>query len=275
MALKKETLEKIAGFLKVDPATFVADVQATEEKEFSVPEIITFTSEEITKRDEAKISEGKTIGKKEGESAGKEIAVKDIKKAFGIEFEGKDLDKLKTEITNKYSSGDQALKDQIKLLQSSVQEKENALKDANKKADDALFDAELIGQFPADRKSVEEGGFTDRELLTIIKTNLGFERTESGVLVKKGQEVLRDKTTTNPLPIGDALKGYFTDRKWLKETNGGPGGRGGNDGKGGKITKLSEAQKAWEADGKNTASAEFQAYVQGLTKENSEFDLRG
>jgi hypothetical protein len=60
-----------------------------------------------------------------------------------------------------------------------------------------------------------------------------------------------------------------------EETNGGVAGRaGGNSATGGgKPTKLSEVVSQWEKDGKNVGSAEFQAHVITLKKENKEFDL--
>lgn len=275
MALTKEDIEKIAALIKVDAKEFADAISATEEKKVTIPELLSFTPDEITQRDNNKLIEGKKEGQKAGETIGKELAVKELKKEFGVEFDGKDLAKLTETVKTQLAKGDEGLKDQVKVLQKALTEKDAAIEQANKSAQQAVFDAQLLSAFPSNRRGLEDGGLSDQEYLAAVKANLAFEQTESGIIVKKGGEILRDGKTTNPIPVADAVKGYFTERKWDGSVSAGPG-RGGSDGiPGGKPTKMSELIASWEKQGKNVASADFNTEVKALTTENPDFDLKG
>jgi hypothetical protein len=274
MAIKKETLAKIAALLKLQESDLEAKIKSDQEEDIDIPELQTFTADEITARDAAQVSIGKKEGEKEGESKGKELVVKELKKNFGVEFDGKDLGKLTDALKTQFQKGDDAIKQQVTLLQSQLAEKDTLIEQTKKQASEAIFDAQLLGFMPSNRKSVADGGFTDQEYLSAIKANLQFEHTDAGVLVKKGGEVVRDSKTTNPLPAADVVKGYFAERKWAVEADPGNGGRGGGNGKpGNAITKLSELQSRYEAEGKSIVSAEFQREALEMKKANPDFDM--
>lgn len=273
MAIKKETLAKIAALLKLQEADLEAKIKSDQEEDIEIPELQTFTADEITARDAAQVLVGKKEGEKEGESKGKELVVKELKKNFGVEFDGKDMAKLTEALKTQFQKGDDAIKQQVALLQTQLAEKDTLIEQTRRQASEAIFDAQLLGFMPSNRKSVADGGFTDQEYLSAIKANLQFEHTDSGVLVKKGGEVVRDSKTTNPLPAADVVKGYFTERKWAVESDPG-GGRGGGSGKAGNaITKLSELQSRYEAEGKSIVSAEFQREALEMKKANPDFDM--
>jgi hypothetical protein len=266
MALKKEALQKIATLLKLDEAALTKAITDAGEVDLPIGEFTVFTTEELTARDEQKISDGKKEGQKAGETIGKEIVVKEIKKQFGVEFEGKELPKLVEVVKTQLSKGDEGLKEQIKLLQKSVEEKDVAIATEKTKAEGALFDAALLSELPANRSKM----LTDQEYLIAIKANLEF--TTEGV--KKGGQILRDAKTQGPIERKAAIDSYFTERKWVEDNSGTPGGRGGgNEGGKGKPTKYSEVVKQWEAEGKGIATAEFQQHLNSIVKENPEFSL--
>lgn len=270
MALKKADLDKIAGLLKLDSKALAEAIAAPEEKDITIPELSIFTPEELTTRDTAQKAEGKREGETAGKDAGREIAVKEIKKAFGIEIEGKDIPKVVEAVKTQLAKGDEGLKQQVELLQKKVADGETERAQLASVAESVKLDTQLLGLFPKNRIET----IADGEFLTLLKSSLSIETVDGKQVVKKGGEILRDPKTTNPLPLADAVAGYFTERKWVGEVQQTPGGRGGGDTPpGGKAGKMSEAVKSWEASGKSAASAEFQAHVNSLVKENPDFDL--
>lgn len=274
--LKKEVITKLAALLKIDEKLFTEALTAPDEKELTLPDLQLFTPEELTSRDDAKLAEGKKIGLKEGEGAGKELTVKELKKVFGVEFEGKDAAKLVEMVKGQFAKGDEGLKQQLETLRQQMKDKDKTIEQIEQQAAQATFDAQLLSSFPANRKSVNDGGFTDAEYLAAIKANLQFETVDGATVVKKGGQIVQDQKTYKPLAVPDVVQSYFGERKWSGEQQqqqqGGRGG--GNQGNGGgKPIKLSEAMKAWEADGKSTATAEFQTHVTALVKENKDFEF--
>lgn len=273
MALKKETLAKIAAILKLQEADLSAKIASTNEEDIDIPELQTFTADELSARDLAQMGLGKKEGEKEGEAKGKELVVKDLKKSFGIEFDGKDMTKLTEALKTQFQKGDDAIKQQVTLLQTQLAEKDGIIEQTKRQASEAIFDAQLLGFMPSNRKSVADGGFTDQEYLSAIKANLQFEHSDTGVLVKKAGQVVRDPKTTNPLAPDEVVKGYFAERKWAVD-EAAAGGRGGGSGKAGNaITKLSELQARYEGEGKSTVSAEFQREALEMKKANPDFDM--
>jgi len=269
--LKKETIDKIAGLLKIDSKALTEAITATEEKDITLTDLQVFTTDELTTRDTAQKAEGKREGESAGKDAGREIAVKEIKKAFGIEIEGKDIPKVVEAVKTQLAKGDEGLKQQVELLQGKLGEKDAEVARLASVAESVKLDTQLMGLFPKNRAET----ISDSEYLTLLKSSLSIETVDGKQVVKKGGEILRDTKTTNPLPLADAVAGYFTERKWLAP-DGTPGGRGGKDTPpGGKAAKMSEAVKAWEDAGKNPASAEFQAHINVLAKENANFDFNG
>lgn len=272
MALKAETKTKLKA-LGLDPDKLETAVKADGEAEYEVPEVQVFTQEQLDARDANKIAEGKTVGVREGEKQGKELAAKALKKKFGIEDESKDLDKVVDLVNAKAATGDVGLKQQVEAL---LKDKENleAAVQTEKNANKALkFDTELLTFFPANRGA----GMTDAERLMIIKANLQFEEVEGKTVVKRNGEVLKDNATHAPIPVKQAIADYFTERQWVGQN--GAGGRGGNDnpppggGAAGLKTRTAvEAQWKKENPEGNPVSPEFQTYLTNVAKDVPDFD---
>lgn len=273
MAFKKEFLQKVAALLKLDAAKLEQAAASQTEEDIAVPEDITvLTTEELTTRDAAKITEGKREGEAIGETKGKEIAVKELKKNFGVEFEGKDLTKLVEKVKTELGKGDEGLKLQVDQLRKTVTEKEQEIETVKSTAAQAQFDASLLASLPANRKSASDGGLTDAEYLAMIKQNLEFIDSEGQKVVKRGGKIVLAEKTQTPAPINDVINSFLNERKWVVDAD--PGGRGGGGKPGGnsKPTKISEAAKQWQADGK-PLNAEFQAHVNVLAAENKDFEF--
>lgn len=277
MALKKETLQLIATLTKTKLADLETAIKDEKEVDFVIPaELTVLTKDELESRD--------TAQKKQGEKDGREIGIKEVKKAAGLpeDAPSKDPAKVAQAIVDK-ATADAKIKpdekvtqltEQVGLLQKQLGEKEGEISTAKKVAADVSLDRKILSVFPKNRAD----NLDDDDYLTIIKRNHSFEEQDGKLIVKKDGELVRDKTTTNPLAMKDVVAGIFTERKWTKE-EGGAGGRGGSDkGGGSKYTKKSEVIAKYEAEGKNINGADGQALVAELAelkKNDPSFDMEG
>jgi hypothetical protein len=273
MALKAETKTKLKAF-GLDVDKLIAAVIADAETDYEVPEVTVFKTEELETRDNNKISEGKKLGEKEGETRGKELAAKALKKKFAIEDEAtKDIDKVVDMVNAKVGAGDAGLKEQVALLLKDKEMLTVKVSEVEKQAKAASFDAQLISMFPATRTA----DLRDSERLALAKMDLSFEEVEGKQVVKRNGEILRDKTTQNPIAVNTAITDYFAERKWAAAP--GSGGRGGVDnppggGGTGGARKRSQVEEQWLKDnpGGNPISPEFQKYMETAAKDIPDFD---
>jgi len=273
MAFKAEVIAKFKSW-GLDTDKLIAAAKDENEVDYALPEIEVFKKEDLEARDANKINEGKKLGEKEGETKGKELAAKSLKKAFSIEDDTKELDKVVTLVADKAAKGDPVLKEQVTNL---IKDKETLtaqVTDLQKAAKTAAFDAQLISMFPAGRTA----DLKDSERLVLAKMDLTFEEADGKMVVKRNGETVRDKATQNPLPLDKVMADYFTERKWIGGTGGNGGGRGGNDtppGGSGGFKKLSEVQEAWKKENPNlnVVSPEFQKHLETVTKDIADFDF--
>jgi hypothetical protein len=273
MSLKKDAIKKLKD-LGFDTNKLFEAIKADDEVDFTIPEINNLSDEDLAERDKNTIAAAKKDIFKEGKDAGIEIANKAIIKKFNLEnVDTKDVDKVITAIETTVAKGDTGLKEQIALLQKDKDRIEAEKGDAIKKVEQAALDRELITYFPKNRLDV----LTDDEYLDTVKKNLSIETIDGVKVVKKGDTVLRDKTTQAPIPVKDAISSFFTDRKFISTDNKGGGGRGGDDNSGGGtggIKKYSQAEAQFIKDNPegNLMSPAFTNYVAKIAKETTDFD---
>lgn len=276
MSLPQATKDKLKTTYGFDVDKLIEAVTATEEKDFAVPDDVTvIKTADLTTRDTNNKEAGKTEGKKEGEQHGKELAAKQFKKKFALEDSvPADIDKVVEAVNTKLNKGDAGLQEQITLLQKDKERMATELDQATVKAKQAIFDAELITHFPVDRDTF----LTDKEWLNRVKENLSFEEHEGKQVVKRNGEIMRDKTTQNPVPQKDAIISLFTENKWRKG-EAGPGGRGAGDRvipTGGSAIKTGTAfQEKWLAEnpGGNVISDEYTGALNKHAKDVPDFDF--
>ncbi len=274
MALKQATKDKLKAY-GLDVEKLVTAIKEENEVDYDVPERVVMTPDDLEARDNNKIAEGKRDGEKTGETKGKDITIKAIKKKLGIESETKDPEKLAEEALSKLATGDAGLREQISLLQKDKEVLQTQVQQEQKKAKEAAFDASLIAMFPGNRSS----DLSDQERLALVKMNYSFEEQDGKTVVKRNGTILRDNNSQNAVEVSKAITDLFTEKKWITAQQK-PGGRGGNDdpqpGPGGAgITKMSDAQAQWIKDnpGKNVVSDDFTNYVNGIAKDNPNFDM--
>lgn len=269
--LKKADKLKLKAY-GFDVDKLVAAITAEDEQDFAVPEIKTYSDEELTTRDENVKKDADKAGYERGKSVGKELLAKDVIKKYSLkDVDGKDPEKLLTALDTIVSGGDAATTERINLLQKDKETLEASLiaeKETNKKT---LFDTELISSFPTGRKA----DMTDKEYLMILKGNLEFGADDTGnQYVKKGGEILRDSKTQGYVPVKDAVSSFFAERKFVAEQQ--QGGRGGNDNTGGAggIKTMTQAQDQFIKDNPtgNLLSPDFHAYVAQTAKDTTDFN---
>ncbi|WP_298391124.1 hypothetical protein [Hydrotalea sp.] len=276
MSLKKEAAEKLKSVLGIDIDKLVAAITAQDEQDFTVPDVVVLSQQQLTERDNVKLTEGKKLG----ESEAKATLVKELGKRLNAEFKSERLGDLANEIS---TFANKSKDDQVKLLQDQVnalladkttlanqlQEKETAITQAR-------FDNELIGFFPANRGA----GLTDAERLTLIKNAITFETVDGKPVAKRNGEVVRDPATQAPLPVNKVIETYFQEKPLLlgvPAQQHQAGGRGAGDahGTGGTgLKRFSEVEKSWKEQNPegNVMSTEFQSYVNKVAKETPDFD---
>lgn len=275
--LKKETITKIASMLKLPEADLTAALTATEEVEVKLPEgLVVLTADELSSRD--RTTEKKGYDK--GAEASVEMLIKEQKRDLGLDFEGKDPAKFVEALKAKVLADAKvepvaALQEKetiITGLRANLQKLEAEKNEVLSNVAKIKVESTVARAIPA---NLIAGVEPDEVLLTMRHKGYEFEEKDGQIVAKKAGEVVAD-TALRPLPIQDVIKGYVTERGWL-DTGAGAGkdGRGGGHSKPstGVPTKYSEAEAAWKASGKNPGTADFQAHVEGLVKENPSFDF--
>lgn len=274
-----ETLAKTLKYNEVDAAAFVAAAIDPAVKEVKLPAgVQIFTDAEVTTLRTNVEAEGYTKGK----VAGEEMAVKAVRTAENLEFEGKTVDKLVAAVKTKTLADANIAPDQrlaekdktIEKLRTTITGHETKITTLETEKTGLSLDAQLLGYIPANL-AVQLG---NTEVLGLVKGQYQFVR-ENDVIVAKQNGVTVMDNLQQPVPAKDVLTGYLKDRKMLVEGNGGTGGTGGG-GRGGGSDRTTvvpqsyaEAAAAWKAEGKNENGSDFQAHIAGLQKENPNFVL--
>jgi len=268
--------KQIASLLKLDEKTFLEAIKSEKEAEVKIPEgLQIFTATELTARDDNQ----KKLGYNDGKEAGLEIFVKEQKQKLGLDFEGKDPEKLITSLQTKVLADakiepNQKIKEkdeQITKLQGTVQDFENKYKASEKEKSDMRTMSKLAAAVP--------GGLpfeADEVIMSMRSRGYSFDVDDTGnITPKKNGEVLRDSKTQNPLDHKAVINDYVTnERKWVTDQADTKTGRGGGSDRrtSNVVTKMSEAKAKWEADGKSTNSADFKAFVDDAAKDNKDFN---
>lgn len=277
MPLKKTTIAKLAALAKVKPEDIEAAIAHADEQEIPIDDTIQgFNKTELDARDRNTYNTAKKTGE--------EMLIKAIKQKHGIEIPGEDADKVIEAIQKKTKAEiDQNPDARISEMERTLTTAKNSLKLANDKVASLetekatiQLDTKLLALFPADRVET----MTTDEYLALIKSKIKIEtRDGKEVVIKDGQPVL-DAKSLEPVPVKDAVEGYFVERNWKKAAAPPPptppGGRGGgNSNPGGmsKFSKLSEVRKDIEDKGINPLGEKAQSLIQAAIKDNPDIDM--
>lgn len=169
-------------------------------------------------------------GKEEGQTVGYDFAMKDLKKDFGLEVEGKDRKAIAKAIQDKIMS-DAKIEPEKK-----VTELNSSLESLRKQyeTDKSQWENE-VGKYKGEMKNIsimselikntpDVKGLKPNQFATLARTEFDFDFDDNGSLVaKKNGEVLKDKME-RPVPVKDILTDYATQNGWT-----GTAGRGGGN----------------------------------------------
>lgn len=276
MALKKEAAVKLKT-LGLDVDKLIAAILAETEQDYEIPEVIVLTPDQAAARD----ANMKEEGKKEAEPSVKTTLIKELGKKLNIEIKSDRIGDVVKEIeafANKNSDEKVTLlQQQVQALTQDKTTLTQTLEQEKTKAEQAAFDAELISYFPANRGE----DLTDADRLSIIKSNLQFEKVDGKKIVKKAGVIILDDATKAPKEPKDVLTEFFKEKPSLLGTikTSAQGGRGAGDNFGGGggaagIKTMSQAKEQWLKDnpGGNLVSHEFTSYAAKLAETHTDFN---
>ncbi len=269
--LTQELLTKLATLAKIDSKVLQDAITSTDEVAIDLPEVLTFTKSELETRDSAKKGNGYADGKK----AGVEMAVKELKDEYNLDFEGKDLKDLVDNYGKKVLADakitPKETEDTIAKLRTTITEQQSKIAEAENRVKAVSINAKVKSLMPENAK-----GLSKDETEAVLRAN-GFDWDEDAngnIIVKKNGEQILDTTLQTPVPAADAFKSIFTEKGWMAAGEAAPAGRGGSSSNPQlKATKLSEVEKEWTANGKNIQGSDFSAHVTALANADPTFDM--
>lgn len=263
----KDKLKKLG----LDPEAIEAAAKADTETAITVPEGSVLT--------DAQVAEIRTVERKEGKTEGEGIAktalIKEVAAKTGLTITGERIADLVTGIKEGLGKDKDAafktLQDQNTALLADNEKYKGEVVQAKNALEMGLFEVGILSKIPA-----HAAGLTPKESFELAKMR-GYtpEKTDAGVVWKKGNEVLKDPVTHAPLAEDKAIAHIWETEKWNAGAPPPPSGRGGTDGNpsGAGVSTLSSATEQWKREnpGKNEVSPEFTAYVGALAKADANF----
>lgn len=166
--------------------------------------------------------------KKEGQTIGYDFAMKDIKKDFGLEIEGKDrkaiieaardniLSAAKVEPNKKISELERSLENLRKEFGTEKETWETEKNQYQKKFKDISVMTELERNIP-DLKGLKKNQFT-----TLVKSEYEFDFDDGVLIAKKNGTPVKNKMEQN-IPVKDILTDYATQNGWFGSDGRGEG----------------------------------------------------
>jgi len=262
--LAQETLKKIAGVLGIEVSDLDAKLKSEKEETLDVPTL-------YTEDDKNTFGENRF---KEGKKAATEIAVKDLKVKYGLEFEGKSLDSaLEAYAAKAIADAKIAPDEKVKKL---TEENGRLKGDLQKALDDATnikgeFENKLfhVGIRSEVLTHIPDNTLIPKEdLLELFMTRHRVAREDNSVIVFKGDQAIKDKVQ-NPVPLKDVVSQFA--EPYLKK--GGMGGGDNGGGAGGKFNTISEVYTDLKSKGIEPMSQEGLKAVADAKKANPAIDL--
>jgi len=219
MAIKN--LSEIEQRLGLKAGEFTTLLSAPEEHEINLADIEIIRKADLNTRIENIKSEAK--------AAELEIQIKEAKKKYGLEFEGKSIDKfaeaykkkVATEVGGEPNKRIQELESDFGTLKSNyekeIAERKRIETEFTQKENKRKINETILGKLTADTIIPKD------KLLTIFHSEFETELTDSGIVFKKGGNVLKNQTTLSPLSPDEVLADFVKD--YAKPVSGGAGGK--------------------------------------------------
>lgn len=260
-----ENLNELAKFVKGGAEVLQKAIESEDNVSLEFIEGSFVSDSELTTLKESVFKEAK----KEGEKVGYDYAMKDIKKDFNLEIEGKDrkiildavqnkiISDAKIEPNKKVSELSTSLENLQKQYEIDLGSKSNEIETLSNKLRDYKVNGDLTKHMP-------EGlnGISTNDFMTLAKTTASFEYENDQLVVKKNGTVLRDKME-KPVSPKDYLTEFATEKKWISSE-----GRGGSDSTGGNSSafkNMNEVYKHMEENNINPTSPAGEKLIADFT----------
>ena len=273
--LKKEQKDKLTA-MGLDIDAIISAHNDTSEKDIKIPEGQLLTDAQLLARDEVKVKEGEKIGEKQATV----IAKTEIKKHAGIELKGERWGDIGKELKDSMNADKDTkvtqLQEQNTLLLADVNTYKGKAAEAETALNNGMFKLERQAKLPP-----HKDGLSATESLAILEMRgITYEKTDTGVVWKKGGEVLKDPATHAPLAEDKAIAAIWAEQKWTPAAAPAPqGGRGaqqkpitiGSEG----IKNKSQAEAAWnEANpDRNMNTPEGMAFYNDIVNKTPDFNM--
>jgi len=231
-----ENIQELAKFVKGGAEVLQKAIESKENVSLELVDGSFVSDDELNSLKDERFN----AGKKEGNTIGYDFALKDIKKDFGIELEGKDRKEIvkavqskimsdaKIEPDKKISDLNTSLENLRKQYETDKTNWENQELSYKGKLKDISIMSELQKQMPGELKGLKSNQFA-----VLARQEYNFDFDEDGsFIVKKGKEVLKDKME-RPIPPKNILTDFATQNGWLSVE-----GRGNGDSTGGSSSKF-------------------------------------
>ena len=274
--LSAERIKAVEELLRVNFADFTAAINDEKEVEFELPELTGYTKEEVEalKKNVADQNYGN------GLKTGSETVVKDAKKKYGVDFEGKDMDLFIDAFKKKViSENSMEPNKKIQELESVNAGLKASLSKAESEKDELVKSHHKLNLRTNALNSIKkEYNLPKSDMLTLMMASgYDIEDDNGKIVTKKHGETVRDSKTHDPMPFDVVFEEFAKEKGQIKPdaavTTPPVVGRGE------KSTKTSPAayatckefEAAWLAQGKSTNSAEFAAKATEYAKGNPDF----
>ena len=215
-------------------------------------------------------SNTKKEGYNEGKVAGVEMAVKDVRDEYGLEFEGKTVKNFAEAFKNKIEADSkvkptekiQELEADKKTLQtnfSNLQSEFDTFKQTvTREREQQKIDAMVYAEIPADNLSISRD-----DVALIFKNRFSAKKTDEGIEWQKDGKTLKDDNL-NPKKLGAIMTDFVTP--YLKSPDGGTGKKDEPGSKGGTYEAFVKEMKE---HGVNEGSAKFQEEMNKRVREKT------
>jgi len=254
-----ENIKELESSLKLEEGTLENAIKNEESVKVDLQEGLVIRTKE---EEETLMSNKQNEFKTEFHTAGREIAIKEAKRALGLEFEGKTMDNLldahkrsvleeaKVEPTKKIEE----LEGSLTKLRGDLTTKEEEIETLNRTFKAEKQKTEINSRVSANIKGDLTIGKDDA--LTLFNNKFQTELTDEGaLLVKKDGKVLKDNLES-PRGVEDIMKEFLTP--FAKPNEGGTGGGDEGGSSGAATSNLEKFTKKLEKEGIKSNTLEFQ-----------------
>jgi hypothetical protein len=226
-----ENLNELAKFVKGGAEVLQKAIESEEKTSLELIDGSFVSDDELNTLKESRFNDGK----KEGNTIGYDHAMKDIKKDFSLEIEGKDrktiLDAIQAKIIADAKIEPNKKVEELNTSLSNLQkqyETDLGLKtQENDNLRGQLKDYRINGDLT---DYIPEGlnGIDVKDFMTVAKTTAKFEYDNDVLVVKKGDTILKDKME-KPISPKDYLTELAVNKKWIQSEGRGGGDQGGDN----------------------------------------------